>query len=70
MVDGCEDGANSTLSKVSLETGVKTTIAGSAWDEGFSDGNNSAALFTLPAHACIVAGKLYITDWARIRVVE
>ena len=57
------DASNSTVRKVTLATGMVTTIAGTAGMTGSVDGIGAAARFSTPAGIAVdTAGNLYVAD--------
>ena len=60
---------NSTIRRIT-PAGVVTTIAGSAGQEGYTDGVGSAARFTKPAGVAVDAsGVVYVADFYSIRKI-
>jgi len=66
------DQSNHTIRKLTIASGLVTTLAGSAGFAGSSDGTGSAARFNYPAAVTTDGNKLYIADSHNhtIRVIQ
>lgn len=58
------DTLNSNIRKISISTGLVTTIAGTAGSRGISDGIGTSARFNNPAQITTDDVSLYVTDFA------
>jgi sugar lactone lactonase YvrE len=57
------DSGNNTIRKVVVQSGVVTTLAGTAGMAGSTDGTGAAALFNVPQGVAVdAAGNLYVAD--------
>jgi sugar lactone lactonase YvrE len=56
------DSNNHTIRKVVIDTGVVTTLAGTAGSSGSTDGTGVAARFNIPGGITTDGTKLYLTD--------
>jgi sugar lactone lactonase YvrE len=64
------DSLNYTIRAVALATGEVTTLAGSAGQNGATDGVGSGARFTSPTGLVRVGAFLYVADHCQIRSIE
>lgn len=64
------DSGNLTIRKISIVTGVVSTLAGTAQSQGATDGVSVAARFMYPQDIVSDGTNLYVTDLFSIRKIE